>query len=428
MLPRLFQTRSFENQSVNISDPGALGVLFGDNGRSFAGEAVNEETALGVPALWSAVNFIAGTIAGLSLDVYKKTDTGRQKLDNDPLQRIVHDVVNDSGETSYQWRHYTLCRTLLGGRSFTFIERNGAGRVSNLWKLDPSRVTVQMTKGRLQYLYTPFSGPSATYQDTEVIDVPWHLKSDGFTHRNPLYTLRNTIGLAIASERYASTTFENGGVPPLALTGPTMSGASASRASTDIQDALQRARRDKRNVLVVPEPYKLDQIGFDATKTQMLESRKFDVIQIARIFGLPPVFLQDLSTGTYSNTEQQDLNFIKHTLTQWLERFEQEFNSKLFGIRNKTNYVEFNVNGLLRGDFETRMTGFSTAINAGVLTPNEARQMENRPDKPGGDELIVNSASVLLTNLGNDTDGGTANDPEDPDALDPGEPVLPKAA
>ena len=135
-------------------------------------------------------------------------------------------------------------------------------------------------------------------------------------------------------------------------------------------------------------------------KTQMIETQRWCVEQIARLYGLPPTFLQDLTHGTFSNTEQQDLHFVKHTLRRWVEQFEQEMNLKLFGRASNTRYVEMNVDGLLRGDFNSRMTGYATGITHGFMKPSEVRMLENWPDADGADQLFIQSATVPLTQAG----------------------------
>ena len=131
------------------------------------------------------------------------------------------------------------------------------------------------------------------------------------------------------------------------------------------------------------------------TDSQFLDTQRFSIEQIARIYSLPPVFLQDLTHGTFSNTEQQDLHFVKHTVKRWVEQFEQEMNLKFFG-RGSDFYVEFNVDGLLRGDLKTLMEAYATSIQNGIRTPNEVRAIENLPDKENADDLLIQGATVPL--------------------------------
>lgn len=395
------EKRSLENPSVPISSPDAYEILFGES--SAAGEAVNAKTALSVPAVWAAVNFLSSTIAGLPLNLYKRASDGRERADADPLYRLLHDAPNDEW-TSYRWRKYSMQAVLInGGRSYTWIQRNGAGGVSALWPLDPSAITVgRALDDATTYTYQLPNKPQRVFNARDVLDVPFMLEADQITHVNPVNRLRRTIGLTIALESYAARHFENGGVPPLSLEGPITTPAAVERAGKDILGALKKARKEGRNILPLPLGHVLKPVGFNPEQSQLESARRFQVEEVARVYSLPPVFLQDLSRSTYSNSEQQDMHFVKHTLGQWLKAWEQEMNLKLFAKEDRTHYVEFNVDGLLRGDFATRMDGLSKGIQNAFLTPNEARAMENRPPKDGGDELWLqqNMARLGQINLG----------------------------
>lgn len=389
-----FAKRSIENPRHPVSWNGAFATLLGWS-HSAAGVTVTREVALGVPAIWAAVNFIAGTIASLPLQVFKRTDKGREKAERDPLYALLHDAPNDEW-SSFAWRKHAMVGVLVGGgRAYTFIERNKAGRVMNLWPLDPDRMTVRRAEGRKVYLYKD-ADQAKTYQASEIIDVPFLLSGDGLGHHDPVVRLRNTIGLAVALEEYASKFFQNGGVPPLSLQGPITSVQGAKRAAADITDALRQARDEQRNVLVMPQGHELKPIGVDPEKSQLVPAQRFIIEQVARMYNLSPIFLQDLTHGTFSNTEQQDLHVVKHTITQWLKAWEQEMNLKLFSARNRVNFVEFNVDGLLRGDFKSRMEAEATSIQNAIRTPNEVRDLENLPPMKGGDDLMIQGATVPI--------------------------------
>lgn len=389
------ETRAtLESPSVPLSDVGAWRTLMGE-WHGVAGVIVTYETALEVPAVWCAVNFIAGTIASLPLQVFKKGEKGRETVDNDPLYGILHDAPNDE-LTSVMWRKAMMVSVLLRGRGVSFIERNKAGRVMNIWPLDVDKLTIERKAGRKTYTYRDGTR-DVTYAASEVIDLTFMLKSDGVTHVDPISKLRGAVGLALALEEYARKFFANGGVPPLALYGPMPSPGAASRGASDVNQAIRDANAERRNVLIMPTGHELKPIGIDPQKSQMEEARRFQIEEIARVFDIPPVFLQDLTHGTYSNTEQQDLHFVKHTLTQWIKAWEQELNLKLFTARNKTKFVEFNVDGLLRGDFKTRIEGWRSAVQGGLNTPNEFRESENWPKYgPEADKLYMQGATVPL--------------------------------
>jgi HK97 family phage portal protein len=285
---------------------------------------------------------------------------------------------------------------LLDGRSYTFIERNVARRVINLWPLDPYKMTVERRQGRTRYAYQD-AGKQQVYDAAEIIDIPWMLGPDGLSHYNPVDRLRNAIGLSIAMEKYGANFFSNGGIPPLQLVGPMESPGAIKRAATDIMAAIAAAKSEGRSILPMPLMHELKAIGIEPERGQLVDGRRFQLEEIARIYQLPPVFLQDLSKATLSNSEQQDLHFVKHTLAQWIKRWEQQLNLKLFGPRNRARFVEFNVDGLLRGDFKTRMEGYAKAIQNAIYKPDEVRRLENRPPEGGdADKLHIQGATVPL--------------------------------
>lgn len=366
--------------------------------RAGSGETVTVESALGVPAVFAAVNFIAGTIAGLPLYVYRRTEAGREAVSGG-LSDVLGSVANDDAMiSSFDLIKWWVEQALTVGRGVLFIDRDARQDVRNLWPLEPSKLTIRRISGRRVYGYQD-GGASAAYAASDVIDLPFMLKADGLEHRSPIMTNREVIGMAQAMTRYGGAFFRNGGVPPFAVTGNFQGGKAMQRAADDMDAAVRKAAKESRQALVLPAGLEIKPIGGDPGKNQMIEAQRFMIEQIARIFSLPPVFLQDLTHGTYSNTEQQDLHFVKHTLKRWVEQIEQEMNLKFFG-RGSKFYVEFSLDGLLRGDFATRMNGYAQAIQNGVLMPNEARALENRPDSAGGDRLYIQGATVPLDQAG----------------------------
>lgn len=396
VLSNMESRASAENPRVPLSSPAVLSQIFGFDD-SELDIKVSADDALGIPAYWAGVNFLAGTFAALPMPVYKRTGDGREKDEQSPVYGLLHDWVNDDYLTSFAWRKYSMVNTLVHGRSFTFIEGKKRGRITNLWPLDPLKVTVERKNGKRRYKYSE-GGKEYIYDVDEIIDIPFMMACDNLASINPIATLKRSLYLCIALERYAAKFFFRGGVPPLAMQMPAGASPGAGRrASANVQELLQTVNQEGRLVLPLPEGHRLDPIGFEPGKGQLVEARLFQLREVARILQLPPVFLQDLEFGTFSNTEQQDLILVKHTLMQWLRCWEQELNAKLFGVRSK-NYVEFNVDGLLRGDFKSRMEALAKGIQNAVLTPNEGRDIENRPrsDQPDADKLHIQGATVPL--------------------------------
>jgi HK97 family phage portal protein len=208
---------------------------------------------------------------------------------------------------------------------------------------------------------------------------------------------RKAIQLAIAMNDYGSGFFAGGGVPPLALVGPLPQGPEGmKRAMADVQRAIDVAKSSAKPVFPIPPGHELKPVGLDPAKGQMVEARRFQVEEIARAWQLPPVFLQDLSRATFSNAEQQDLHLVKHLVGQWAKALEGEMNLKIFGRMSNGRYVEHNLDGLLRGDFTSRMNGHAQAVQNAVRTPNEVRALEGLPARPDGDALLIQGATVPL--------------------------------
>lgn len=357
--------------------------------------SVSMEDALGVPAVWAAVNFLAGTIAGLPLQVYDKAGTSKKKVmptAQNPTAMMLHDAVNDD-YSSFQWRFDMMTAVLTEGRFVCYIERDNLERPVNIFPM-PEATVKRLQNGRKQYEFRE-GGVSRRYDQADVLDVTFMLKRDLLSHRSPLRQCAIAIGKAYNANKYGSKLFKNNGLPAFTLQGPFGSEKSASRAADNIADATKEAARKGGNVLALPMGHELKPLGSDPDKMQLVETQRFAVEEIARIYSLPPTFLQDLTHGTFSNTEQQDLHFVKHTMKRWLEQLEAEMNLKFFG-RGSKRIVEFNVDGLLRGDYKTRMEGNAQAINTGQLTPNEARAMDNREPLEGGERLYIQGATVPL--------------------------------
>lgn len=410
---------SIENPRVPLSAANIVEFLYGEAADKLV-ERVNRDTALQVPAVLAAITFLSRTIAALPLHHFRKTARADEveRVEGSPVGRVLHDAAN-AFTTAFAWRVWAVQEYLLEGRSLTYIERNRAGRVANLWPLETAKSEVrQRVLGRgetvREYIYKPEGRERIVYAADEIIDLAPMPSANGLGAVSPIMAGRRAIALSLAMESYGSRFFAGGGVPPMQLTGPIQSPAGAARAATDIAGALKRGRDEGKNVLVLPDGHELKPLGFDPAKGQLVEARRFQLEEIARLFNMPPTFLQDLTHGTFTNTEQQDLHFVKHVLVHHCEMWEQELKLKLFRSPATSNeYVEHNLDGLLRGDFKTRMEGIARAVQNAILTPNEARALDNRKALPNGDELLVQGATVPLgkqPGVGDAGDGTTNND------------------
>lgn len=402
---------SIENPTVPVSSENFL-AFFGVQSANLPAVTIN--SALSVPAVLAAVSFLSRTLAALPFHAYRSTKEGPVKVGG-KLQTIVHDAPNET-QGSFKFRQYFWQQVFTGGRGLAWIERSAQG-VEAIWPMDPTKTVVKRLNGRVSYQYSSPSG-AKDYDAVDVIDIPFMLKSDGLKHYGPISQAAKAIQLALAMNDYGSNFFAGGGVPPLALEGPLPAGKDAmQRAQADIKRSVDAAKGANEPVFPIPPGYKLSPVGLDPAKGQMVEARRFQIEEIARAYQLPPVFLQDLSRATFTNAEQQDLHLVKHLVGQWAKALEDEMNLKLFGRGNSSRYVRHALDGLLRGDFTSRMNGYGQAVQNGIRTPDEVRELEDLPAKGGAaDRLYIQGATVPLgTQSVVAADSPAANDNQETD-------------
>ena len=386
------EQRSIENPAVPVSAENFL-QFFGIASTGLA--SVTTDSALTVPAVTAAVGFLSRTLAALPLHAFTNTRKGPVKATG-KLQIVIHENPNER-QDSFKFRQYFWQQVFTGGRGLAYIERVG-GVVEAIYPMDPTRVTIRNVGRDVVY---KFGGTD--YASDEIIDVPFMLRPNGLQHYGPIMLASKAIQLSIAMNDYASGFFAGGGVPPLVLVGPMPANAEAmKRAMADVSLSVSAAKNASTPIFPIPVGYELKPVGFDPAKGQMTEARTFQIQEIARAFQIPPVFLQDLTGATFSNVEQQDLHLVKHLIGQWAAALEGEMNLKLFGRMNGGKYVEHNLDGLLRGDFLTRMNGLARSVQSGILTPNEARGLENRPQHldQAADQLFMQGATMPIDALG----------------------------
>lgn len=383
------ETRS-DQALISLDNPEALARLFGVMEAQGTLPIVSIEAALQVPAVFAAVAFLSRTLASLPLHSFAAGAHG-EKLDDDEA-RLLNDAPNEEW-SSFGWRQYHWQEVFTSGRGMSWIERVGL-RNERIWPMDPEQTTVGRRNGRKYY-----RSEGKEYPAADVIDTPFMLKRNQVAARSPIVTCNKAISLSIAMTDFAGGFFLGGGMPPLALEGPLPSGADAfKRAAADIKRAVELAKKSGTPFFPMPPGHALKPVGTDPDKGQMTEARLFQIQEIARIYQLPPVFLQDLSKGTFSNTEQQDLTLTKHLIGQWAKAFEDELNLKLFGWRGRKRKVKHNLDGLQRGTFKERIEGIARAIQTAQMTPDEGRAIEDRPPDPSGNgaKLYIQGATVPL--------------------------------
>lgn len=379
-------------------------------GGTTAGKPVNEHTAMQMTAVYSCVRILAETLAGLPLHVYKYNDSGgKEKYLQHPLYKLLHDEPNPE-MTSFTFRETLMSHLLLWGNAYAQIIRNARGEVIALYPLMPNKMTVDRDKnGRLFYLYqrniedAPTLGKdSLVYLDpSDVIHIPG-LGFDGLVGYSPIAMAKNAIGLAMATEEYGAKFFANGAAPGGVLEHPGT--IKDPQKVKDSWNAAYQGSTNSHRVAVLEEGMKYQQIGIPPEQAQFLETRKFQINEIARIFRIPPHMLADLEKSSFSNIEQQSLEFVKYTLDPWVVRWEQTMcRSLLMESEKPTVFIKFNVDGLLRGDYASRMSGYATARQNGWMSANDIRELENLdriPVELGGDLYLINGAMTKLQDAG----------------------------
>lgn len=377
-------------------------------GATSSGRPVTERSAMQMTAVYSCVRILAEAIAGLPLHVYKQTnDGGKVKALDHPLYRLLHDEPNPE-MTSFVFRETLMTHLLLWGNAFAQVIRNGRDEVIGLYPLMPNRMTVGRDEaGRLYYEYQRiWDEPTGrfetvTLQARDVLHIPG-LGFDGLVGYSPIAMAKNAIGLAQATEDYGASFFANGAAPGGVLEHPgTIKDPARVRESW--QSTFGGARNGNK-IAVLEEGMKYTPISVSPEQAQFLETRKFQINEIARIFRIPPHMIGDLEKSSFSNIEQQSLEFVKYTLDPWVIRFEQAITKTLLSSREKPQiYVKFNLEGLLRGDYESRMNGYAVARQNGWMSANDIRELENLDrisPEAGGDLYLVNGNMLPLSLAG----------------------------
>ena len=367
-------------------------------GTSTSGKAVNPSSAIQVSAVYACVRVIAETIASLPFHVYENTESGSRKAIEHPLYRLIHDEPN-SEMTSFILRETMLSHLLLYGNAYCQIIRTGRDKVASLYPLLPDHMEVDRdVSGRLTYTYTTSDGKRWLLDSRDVLHIPG-LGFDGIMGYSPIALEKSAIGLGIAAEEYGSKFFSNGARPSGILTHPnTVKDPAALRASWN---AAYGSSTNASRVAVLEEGMSFVPLSLPNNEAQFLETRKFQVSEIARIFRVPPHMIGDLDRATFSNIEHQSISFAVHTIRPWLVRIEQAMNRALISEKEKGRfYVQFNLDGLMRGDYKSRMEGYAIARQNGWMSANDIRELENLnpiTDTIGGDEYLVNGNMIPIS-------------------------------
>lgn len=379
-------------------------------GRTTSGKPVNERTAMQTTAVYACVRILAEAVASLPLHVYEYQDDGGKKLVHDhPLYYLLHDEPNPE-MTSFVFRETLMSHLLIWGNAYAQIIRDGAGRVLGLYPLLPDKMEVQRDdKGNIYYVYSRNSDENPMFKDygniklkaEDVLHIPG-LGFDGLIGYSPIAMAKNAVGMTLACEEYGASFFANGANPGGVLEHPgVLKDPSKVRESWN---SVYRGVNNAHKIAVLEEGMKYQQIGIPPEEAQFLETRKFQINEIARLYRIPPHMVGDLDKSSFSNIEQQSLEFVKYTLDPWVIRWEQSLQRSLLLPGEKGKYfIKLNVDGLLRGDYQSRMNGYAVGRQNGWFSANDIREMENMnpiPDEEGGNLYLINGAMTKLADAG----------------------------
>ena len=379
-------------------------------GRTVAGQSVNERSALQMSAVYACVRILAESIASLPLHFYKYNDAGgKEKAVDHPLYWLLHDEPNPE-MSSFSFRETLRTHLLLWGNAYAQIVRNGRGEVIALYPLMPDRMTVDRdARGRIYYEYTRSDSDANTLgKKSSVILLPedvFHIPGlgfDGLVGYSPIAMAKQAIGMGLACDEYGAAFYQNGAQPGGVLEHPNV--VKDPKRVRESWNAIYQGSRNAHRIAVLEEGMTYKPISISPEQAQFLETRKFQIDEIARIFRVPPHMIGDLEKSSFSNIEQQSLEFVKYTLAPWISRWEQAIQRSLLLMSERTRYfARFNVEGLLRGDYQSRMNGYAVARQNGWMSANDIRELESLdliPAEQGGDLYLINGNMTKLEDAG----------------------------
>jgi HK97 family phage portal protein len=342
-------------------------------GVSSSGVVVNENTALTLSAVWSAIRILGETLAVLPLNIFERTSEGQRKIDySNPLQYLLHDKPNQLMH-SFTFRETMQLHTNLTGNAYSIIHRDSYNRPGELELIEnPRHVMVTKYKGEKYYLHL-----NKTYTNNEILHIPG-MGWNGLIGKNPIECARENIGTGISLQNFGGTFFKNGARMSGVLE---TTGALDDKAFDRLKDSWRDSYSGQENVgktAILENGTKYTPISLSNEDAQYLLSRQFSIDEIARIFRVPPHMLASLASSTNNNIEHQGIEFATYTMLPHIVKWEQELNDKLIPVADRgRKYIKFNMNALLRGDAASRAAMYKERFYTSSITPNEIRKLED---------------------------------------------------
>ncbi|NLK23280.1 MAG: phage portal protein [Clostridiales bacterium] len=403
---KFLETKQNLDKPKNSLSSSFYSFLFGS---TTSGKSVNERTAMQTTAVYSCVRILSEAIASLPLQLFIYIWQGKEKAISHNLYYLLHDEPNPE-MTSFVFRETLMSHLLLWGNAYAQIIRDGAGRVKALYPLLPSKMEVDRAdNGEIYYIYSRYTDENPNIKEhgqvilrsDEVLHIPG-LGFDGLVGYSPIAMAKNAVGMTLACEEYGASFFANGANPGGVLEHPGV--VKDPKRVRDSWNSVYQGTKNAHRIAVLEEGMKFQSIGIPPEQAQFLETRKFQINEIARLFRIPPHMVGDLDKSSFSNIEQQSLEFVKYTLDPWVIRWEQSLQKALLLPGEKKQYfIKFNVDGLLRGDYASRMSGYATGRQNGWLSTNDIRELENMnpiSQEEGGNLYLINGNMTKLKDAG----------------------------
>lgn len=349
------------------------------------GLSITAETSMQVAAVSAAVRLLAETIGSMPLFLYQIQDDGKVKATNHPLYDIIHRKPNNY-QTPYEFKEMMMGHVLLRGNAYGEIISSGGAAVAQIIPRHPDRVQpFWVEDGVKAYKYFPESGGSRIILASEMLQIMF-FSINGLVGLDPITNHRRTIGLAVGAEKYGGRFYKNDARPAVVIEHPGSLGDTARQNLKESWSRQYQGVGNSHKTAVLEEGMKIHEMSVTPENAQFLETRKFQVTDIARIFRVPPHMIGDLDKATFSNIEMQSLEFVIYNLTPWLVKWEQAITRDLLSEADgMTYFAEFKVEALLRGDIKSRYGAYAVARMWGWLSVNEIRQFENMNTIEDGD-------------------------------------------
>jgi len=375
-------------RTSQLAEKDARPVRTGVRERSYSEEAITPEISLTVSAVLAAFTILSEDLSSLPLILYERRGRNKFRAYNSMYYRLMHDQPNPE-HTSMVFREFIEGHMLGWGNFFGQPIFDKAGDVAEIWPLRPDRMTVKRFNGERMYIYQTSDGKSRVFLPEEILHIP-AFGFDGLVGYSRIALARNTIGLTISIDKYGSKFFSNGAQPGIMY-------KHTSELSDTAYEHLKESLDQRTGVenshkpIILEDGLSIEKLGIPNDDAQFLETRKFQVAEIARIFRVPPHMIGDVTGSTSWGTgiDSQEQGYVNHTLRPWAKRIEEHLNTRLLLKQDQgTFYYEHLMEGLLKGDIQTRFQAYIGAINTGFISRNEARERENLNPRNGLDDML----------------------------------------